>query len=162
MRWSRFPGTRFTASRGPARAMAGLVPFLLLTVLLLTVLLLGVTPAWAAPPACAPEIVGPWTGKVWDQGRMKELRTDFSTRSGELTGTYHVEDEQDGYDGTLTDFTPSGPCAGLFRWHDRYGDGVVQVDFRPDRDRFDGEWGTDVPLKEHIFNGRRIRPVPVS
>ena len=104
----------------------------------------------------------PPAGKVWDQGRMKELRTDFSTRSGELTGTYHVEDEQDGYDGTLTDFTPSGPCAGLFRWHDRYGDGVVQVDFRPDRDRFDGEWGTDVPLKEHIFNGRRIRPVPVS
>ena len=104
--------------------------------LFLTVLFLGVTPAWAAPPACAPEIVGPWTGKVWDQGRMKELRTDFSTRSGELTGTYHVEDEQDGYDGTLTDFTPSGPCAGLFRWHDRYGDGVVQVDFRPDRDRF--------------------------
>ena len=142
MRWSRFPG----------RVLAGLI----------LVLALGVPPVLAAPPACAPEIVGPWTGKVWDQGRYKVLRTDFSTRSGELTGIYHVEEEEGGYDGTLTDFTPSGPCAGTFHWHDRFGDGVVQVDFRPDRDRFDGEWGSDKPLKDYIFNGRRIRPVPVG
>lgn len=118
--------------------------------------------AHAAPPACAPDIVGPWTGKVLDAGVIKVLRTRFSTNSGELTGTYHVEDADGGYDGTLTDFTPLGSCAGQFLWHDRHGTGVVRVEFRPDRDRFDGEWGGDAPLQDHIFTGRRSRPVPVS
>jgi hypothetical protein len=125
-------------------------------------MVLGAAVARADPPACAPDIVGPWTGKVLDAGQIKELHTQFSTRSGALIGTYHVEDEDGGYDGTLTDFTPSGPCAGRFIWHDRNGDGVVRVEFRPDRDRFDGEWGDEAPLLGHIFTGRRYRPVPVS
>jgi len=125
-------------------------------------LLVHAAVAHAGPPACASDIVGPWAGHVMDAGRIKELRTQFSTRSGLLTGTYHVEDVDGGYDGTLTDFTASGPCAGQFLWHDRHGTGVVRVEFRPDRDRFDGEWGGDVPLKDHIFTGRRSRPVPLS
>lgn len=118
--------------------------------------------ARAAPPACAPDIVGSWTGKVMDAGRIKQLHTEFATRSGMLTGTYRVEDADGGYDGTLTDFMPSGPCAGQFLWHDRNGTGVVRIEFRPDRDRFDGEWGDDAPLQNQIFDGRRYRPVPVS
>jgi hypothetical protein len=118
--------------------------------------------AHGAPPACAPDIVGPWTGQVLDGGRIKELLTRFSTRTGSLTGTYHVEDADGGYDGTLTDFSPSGPCAGEFLWHDRHGTGVVHVEFRPDRDRFDGVWGDNMPLEDHIFTGRRYRPVPTS
>ena len=125
-------------------------------------LVLTVAVANAAPPACAPDIVGPWTGKVLDGGLIKQLDTRFSTSSGELTGTYHVDDEAGGYDGTLTDFTSSGPCAGDFLWHDRNGTGVVRVEFRPERDRFDGEWGAEVPVKNFIFTGRRHRPVPVS
>ena len=119
-------------------------------------------PAHAAPPACAPAIVGPWSGKVWDAGLLKDLRTLFAVAAGQLTGTYQVEDDSGGYDGTLTDFVPSGPCAGTFRWSDRHGEGVVWVDFRPDRDRFDGAWGTDAPLPGYIFNGRRVRPIPLS
>ena len=137
MRWSRALGLIFT-------------------------LLIWATAARAAPPACAPDIVGPWTGKVLDEGLIKQLRADFSTRSGALTGTYHVEDANGGYDGTLTDFTPSGPCAGQFLWHDRHGTGVVRVEFHPERDRFDGNWGDDAPLNDHIFTGRRYRPVPIS
>lgn len=118
--------------------------------------------ASAGPPACAPDIVGSWTGQVLDAGQIKQLRTQFSARSGALTGTYHVEDAEGGYDGTLSDFTPSGACAGQFLWHDRNGTGVVRVEFRPDLDRFDGEWGDDAPLRGHIFTGRRYRPVPIS
>ncbi|MGD0433305.1 MAG: hypothetical protein ABSA58_19660 [Acetobacteraceae bacterium] len=118
--------------------------------------------AHAGPPACSPDIVGSWTGQVLDGDQIKKLHTEFSTGSGELTGTYHVEDPDGGYDGTLTDFTPSGACAGQFVWHDRDGTGVVRVDFRPDRDRFDGEWGDEAPFRNHIFTGRRYRPVPVS
>jgi hypothetical protein len=118
--------------------------------------------AHAGPLACAPEIVGPWTGQVLDAGRIKELRTQFSTRSDGLNGTYHVEDADGGYDGTLTDFTSSGACAGQFLWHDRHGTGVVRIEFRPDRDRFDGQWGEEVPFGDHIFTGRRYRPAPVS
>ena len=129
---------------------------------LILALVLQTEAALAGPPACAPDIVGPWTGQVLDAGQIKELRTQFSTGSGALTGTYHVEDTEGGYDGTLTDFTPMGPCAGQFLWHDHNGVGVVRVDFRPDRDRFDGEWGDEAPLKGHIFTGRRYRPVPVS
>ena len=129
---------------------------------LIFTLLLCATAARAAPPACAPEIVGPWTGKVLDEGLIKQLRTDFSTRSGALTGTYHVEAADGGYDGTLTDFTPSGPCAGQFLWHDRHGTGVVRVEFHPERDRFDGYLGDDAPLNDHIFTGRRYRPAPIS
>jgi hypothetical protein len=125
-------------------------------------LVLTLAPAHAAPPACAPEIVGGWTCKVLDDGVIKELHTDFSTSSGELTGTYHVEDADGGYDGTLTDFTRTGPCAGSFLWHDHNGTGMVRVDFRPDRDRFDGEWGFEAPLMGHIFTGRRYRPSPIS
>jgi hypothetical protein len=124
--------------------------------------LLYATQAHSAPPACAPDIIGPWTGQVLDGGRIKELRTQFSTRSGKLTGAYHVEDADGGYDGTLSDFTPSGPCAGEFLWHDRHGTGVVHVEFRPDRDRFDGSWGDNTPLEDHIFTGRRYRPAPIS
>jgi hypothetical protein len=118
--------------------------------------------AHAAPPDCAAEIVGPWHGRVLDAGQIKGLETRFSTGSGELTGTYHVEDADGGYDGTLTDFVALGPCAGSFQWHDRNGMGVVRVEFRPERDRFDGQWGDDVPLTDHIFTGFRFRPVPVS
>jgi hypothetical protein len=118
--------------------------------------------AFAGSPACAPEIVGHWTGRVLDGGRIKQLGTQFSVQSGELVGTYRVEDADGGYAGTLTDFTPSGPCAGQFLWHDRNGTGVVQVDFRPDHDRFDGIWGDGEPLPQQIFTGRRYRPVPVS
>jgi len=118
--------------------------------------------AQAGSLGCAPDIVGPWTGKVLDDGRIKGLRTDFSTRSGALTGTYHVEDADGGYDGTLTDFTPSGPCSGQFLWHDRHGTGVVQLDFHPERDRFDGQWGEETPFEVQVFTGRRYRPVPIS
>ena len=97
-----------------------------------------------------------------DAGQIKELHTQFSIRTGKLTGTYHVDDADGGYDGTLTDFTKSGACSGQFLWHDRNGTGMVRIEFRPDRDRFDGEWGDDTPLKDHIFTGRRYRPVPVS
>jgi hypothetical protein len=129
---------------------------------IVALLLLCAVSAQAGPPACAPDVVGPWAGQVLDAGRIKQLHTQFTTRSGALTGTYHVEDADGGYDGTLTDFTPSGPCAGRFLWHDRHGTGVVQVEFVPERDRFDGEWGEEVPLKDHIFTGRRSHPVPLS
>jgi len=124
--------------------------------------LLYAAAAYAGSPACAPDIVGPWTGQVLDGGQIKQLGTQFALRSGELTGTYHVEDADGGYTGTLTDFTPSGACAGQFLWHDRNGTGVVQVDFRPDRDRFDGFWGDEAPLLGQIFTGYRYRPAPVS
>lgn len=142
MRWSRSLGSR---RQGFALA-----------------LLLYAVAAHAGPPACAPDIVGPWTGHVLDEGRIKELRTRFSILTGALTGTYHVEDAAGGYDGTLTDFIPSAPCAGRFLWHDRHGTGVVRVEFHPDHDRFDGYWGDDVPLMDHIFTGHRSRPVPIS
>jgi hypothetical protein len=118
--------------------------------------------ACAGAPACAPEIVGPWTGHVLDGGRIKQLGTQFVLQSGELTGTYHVDDADGGFSGTLTDFTPSGACTGQFLWHDRNGTGVVRVDFRPDRGRFEGLWGDDAPLTDHIFTGYRYLPVPVS
>jgi hypothetical protein len=120
------------------------------------------TIAYAGSPSCAPAIVGHWTGQVLDGGRIKTLGTQFSLQSGELTGTYQVEDTDGGYVGTLTDFTPSGVCAGQFLWHDRNGTGVVQVNFRPERDRFEGVWGDDGPLPGQIFTGYRYRPEPVS
>lgn len=128
----------------------------------LPILLLWAAAAAAAPPACSPAIVGPWSGVVWDAGEIKDLATRFSTASGELTGIYHVDGKDGGYDGVLTDFSASGPCAGTFRWRDRHGEGVVRVDFRPDNDRFDGEWGTGAPIPGYIFTGRRSRPVPLS
>jgi hypothetical protein len=118
--------------------------------------------ASAAPLACMRDIAGPWSGLVFDEGRLKDLHTNFSIAGGDLTGRYHVDDEDGGYDGQLTDFTATGPCAGTFIWHDRNGAGVVHVDFRPERDRFDGEWGGDRPLPGYIFTGRRVRRVPVS
>jgi hypothetical protein len=124
--------------------------------------LVALATAHAAPPACAPEIVGPWAGKVLDGGQIKDLSTQFSTQSGELTGSYHVEDSDGGYDGTLTDFSRLGPCAGSFLWHDRNGSGVVRVEFLPDHDRFEGLWGLGAPLTGHIFTGHRYRPAPIS
>ena len=118
--------------------------------------------AHAGSPTCAADIVGQWTGQVLDGGQIKQLGTQFALRSGELTGTYHVGDAGGGYSGTLTDFTPSGACAGQFLWHDRNGTGVVQVQFRPERDRFDGFWGDEAPLLGQIFTGYRYRPAPVS
>ena len=107
-------------------------------------------------------VLGSYQGPVLNAGQIQQLATDFEfDAGGKLVGHYLVEDNPP-FEGDLTDFVPDGPTSGTFTWRDRFGHGVVHIRFEPDRDRFLGAWGDDMPLADHIFDGYRIRPPGIS
>jgi hypothetical protein len=111
--------------------------------------------------ACYADITGPWVGPVRNEGLIEELATEFSLApDGRPEGRYHVAAAEP-FDGTLGDFEETGPCEGDFTWTDRYGSGIVHIRFLPQRGRFLGNWGLDVPDAGHIFDGYR-RGVPAT
>jgi hypothetical protein len=107
-------------------------------------------------------VLGGYQGPVLNDGRIEQMDTEFSVDAGgRLVGHYHVEDTPP-FDGELSDFHADGPLSGSFTWHDRYGQGIVHLEFDPVRGRFLGNWGTDIPQGGLIFNGYRIRPPATS
>ena len=133
---------------------------LIAPVLLLAICLLA-GPAHALD-ACYADITGPWLGEVRNEGEIQKLATDFTLDAeGRPEGRYHVSAEQP-FDGTLTEFEETGPCEGDFTWTDRFGSGIVHIRFQPQRARFYGNWGLDVPDPGNIFNGRRVTVAPTS
>ncbi len=129
--------------------------------LLLLLALICTAPAWAGSPrGCEGDITGLWDGHVMDGGMLARLKSMFALNGGELTGAYHIDNLSGSYDGTLTDFSPLGPCSGVFVWHDKYGSGMVEIIFMPRIGRFDGRWGAPVPEINRIFDG--LRPPATS
>lgn len=136
-------------------------PLLLLASLLLLAPGLRAAPA-QAQDACYADITGPWIGEVRNEGEIQKLATDFTLDAeGRPEGRYHVSAEEP-FDGTLTEFEETGPCEGDFTWTDRFGSGIVHIRFMPERSRFQGRWGLDVPTQGNIFNGRRPGVAPTS
>ena len=103
-----------------------------------------------------------WRGPVWNGPGLQVMDTDFSFGpDGSLTGHYHVFDT-DPFDGTLTDFQPTGHCEANFVWTDRYGTGTVHIRFEPEIGRFIGTWGGQGMAPTLEFDGFRKRPPAVS
>ncbi len=133
----------------------------LLAPALLLALALPAGPA-RAQESCYADITGPWLGEVRNEGEIQKLATEFTLDAeGRPEGRYHVSAEQP-FDGTLSDFEETGPCEGDFTWTDRFGSGIVHIRFQPQRARFHGTWGRDVPERGNIFNGRRVTVAPTS
>ncbi len=108
--------------------------------------------------ACFADSAGFWRGPVVSGDQIGTVETNFSVAAdGRLAATYHIS-VPDPYDGTLTDFTPTGPCEAVFVWHDAYGAGVVDIRFDPTHGRFDGEWGHMLPASGWLFDGLRLAP----
>jgi len=113
--------------------------------------------------ACYADSVGAWRGLVLNGSGVEDMVTTFALGADgrRLVGRYHIENAVP-FDGTLSNFRETGPCAGDFRWHDLDGSGTVHIQFQPEQGRFLGRWSTDQPGGEHTFNGYRDRPPPVS
>ena len=95
--------------------------------------------------ACYADAVGPWRGPVLNGSGVEDMITTFALGAdGRLVGRYHIEDAVP-FDGTLSNFRETGPCAGDFRWHDLDGSGTVHIQFQPEQGRFLGRWRTDQP-----------------
>ena len=132
--------------------------------ILLPLIASAIVPSRQAPAlsACYADAVGAWRGPVLNGSGIEDMVTTFSLGAdGRLVGRYHIEDAVP-FDGTLTDFRETGPCAGYFHWRDRDGSGTVHIQFQPQQGRFLGRWGTDRPGGGHVFNGYRDRQPPVS
>jgi len=97
--------------------------------------------------ACYADAVGTWRGPVLNGSGVEDMITTFSLGAdGRLVGRYHIEDAVP-FDGTLSNYRETGPCAGDFRWHDLdgSGSGTVHIQFQPEQGRFLGRWRTDQP-----------------
>ena len=126
------------------------------------VLLVSLASPALALESCFGASTGRWSGPVLNGPGLQKMDAEFQIGSeGRLVGRYHVYDDVP-FDGTLTDFQPTGVCEADFFWHDRYGSGVVHIRFEPERGRFLGYWGGDRPNPTLIFNGFRFGPPPVS
>jgi hypothetical protein len=116
----------------------------------------------AAAPDWQQEVLGPYVGRVLNDGIRQTLQTEFSLDGqGRLIGHYHVADDPP-FDGELTGFINDNDHGGLFTWSDRYGEGVVHVHFLPAEGRFVGAWGTLAPVDGQIFCGHRFKAPPTS
>jgi hypothetical protein len=128
---------------------------------LATAWLLAASPARAADD-CTDLVLGAWQGPVLNASKIETMTTMFTRDpAGHLTGRYHVRDTPP-FDGTLTDYRPTGDCEGDFTWTDHFGSGIVHIRFDPDRNRFIGRWGLDQPDPDNIFDGHRDSPPAVS
>ena len=117
--------------------------------------------------ACYADAVGTWRGPVLNGSGVEDMITTFSLGAdGRLVGRYHIEDAVP-FDGTLSNFRETGPCAGDFRWHDLDGSGTVHIQFQPEQGRFLGRWrtgsarwGTRLQRLPRPAAARQLRPGP--
>lgn len=113
------------------------------------------TSAAAGLDACFVDSTGAWRGPVWNRDGLQTMDAEFRIDAdGKLMGSYHIHDFV-ALDGTLSGFRQTGDCEAEFTWHDRDGEGTVQIRFEPAIGRFLGHWGDEQPDPGRIFNGYR-------
>ena len=134
---------------------------MLIRLFALLAMILVASPALALD-ACFTESLGPWRGPVRNGPGLQTMETEFRQQpDGTLAGSYHVHDSVP-FDGSLTEFRPTGNCEADFTWKDRFGTGTVHIRFEPESGRFLGYWGVTAPIPGLLFDGYRTGPDLVS
>ena len=110
--------------------------------------------AGATDPAWVAQMVGRFAGTVLNAGKMECHYTTFSLQDGHLVGHYRIQDDEP-FEGELTNFVPGGEGRGTFTWTDRYGVGVEFVIFAADYSSFTGAWGnSSIDPRNPVFGTR--------
>ncbi|MCZ4281217.1 hypothetical protein O4H49_10545 [Kiloniella laminariae] len=108
------------------------------------------------PVDWAKQIDGTYRGHLLSSGQKSEVSTTFKhTYGGGITGLYEFNDNGHKEEGTFTDCKP-GEAGELFcDWKDKYGVGVLEVNFALSLDEFNGAWGEKKVDPEAYWNGKK-------
>lgn len=74
---------------------------------------------------------------------------------GLLSGSYAFADNGETTDGTLREYTKQSDDTRTLVWVDKYGTGLLTVQFDDSRSSFDGLWGVSVYAPTYRWDGRR-------
>ncbi len=115
---------------------------------------LGTTTSMAASPA------GRFCGEMISSGDYRDVETNLNVaRDGHLSGTYELDEPDGRVEGNLVEKDLGSGTSRTLVWTDKYGTGLLSLDFSSDFDGFNGSWGGSVNGKfdapSHSWNGAR-------
>jgi hypothetical protein len=85
--------------------------------------------------------VGEFCGTYFNGTKYQDITTKFQLASGgRLSGTYEFEDDGRWESGTLDPAPLESDGSVKFVWHDKYGSGVLTLQFHDDFSSFSGAW----------------------
>lgn len=117
---------------------------------------LVILPGLANASSATPE--GRYCGKLFSAGEIVAAETTFEFgQGGSISGHYEFRDGNVVTDGWLEEADRTAERTHLLVWHDRYGQGQLTVTFNRDFESFDGYWGTNAPVPDHIWMGERCQ-----
>jgi hypothetical protein len=110
----------------------------------------------AAVPDSVAAIAGRYVGSAYNGSNMDPVVTVFAfDERGRFSGTYHVEDEVQEFEGRLSGLIDEGNRAFSLEWTDRFGEGFVYLEFSSDYSSFNGYWTTTDAEDQFPWSGRR-------
>lgn len=103
---------------------------------------------------------GRFCGEMISSGDYRDVETSLNVaRDGHLSGTYELDEPDGQVDGTLTEEDLGSGTSRTLVWTDKYGTGLLSLDFSSDFDGFNGSWGGSANGKfdapSHSWNGAR-------
>jgi hypothetical protein len=115
---------------------------------------LGVANGIAASPA------GRFCGEMISSGDYQDVETLLNVdRDGRIAGSYELDEPDGRVEGTLTEKDPGAGTSRTLVWTDKYGTGLLDLEFSDDYRGFKGRWSGsnngrfDAP--SHSWNGTR-------
>ncbi len=118
---------------------------------------LGTANGLAASPA------GRFCGEMISNGDYRDVETVLNVdKSGRIDGTYEAREGNARLQGTLKETDPgSGPSRTVI-WTDKYGTGLLNLNFSDDYSAFKGRWGPSdngrFEAASHTWSGVRCNP----
>lgn len=103
---------------------------------------------------------GRYVGPAESGGKSATVTTNLRTEpGGGVLGTFaFAEPGNVSYSGTIDSCIVSGQLTLRCRWVDRYGNGPVELTFRPDLSSFSGKWTGTPETSWRRWDGARAGP----
>lgn len=103
---------------------------------------------------------GRFCGEMISSGDYRDVETDLNVaRDGHLSGTYELDEPDGRVEGNLVEKDLGSGTSRTLVWTDKYGTGLLYLDFSSDFNGFNGSWGGSVNGKfdapSHSWNGAR-------
>lgn len=112
--------------------------------------------ALSTATAMPSEISGRYCGTALSGGELVEVETILEMGAdGLLSGSYAFADNGETTDGTLREYTKQSDDTRTLVWVDKYGTGLLTVQFDDSRSSFAGLWGASVYAPAYRWDGRR-------
>lgn len=116
--------------------------------------LTAITAVAADSPYAA--LAGVYTGEVYNGADLDPVTTTFTLeRSGRMTGSYQVAEENGEYSGHLSNIVFENSHTITMEWTDQFGEGFAVMEFAEDFQSFTGEWSSKEGTNALPWNGRK-------